>query len=455
MGCSSLATRRSAPQRPPNVVLINVDDLGYCDNELYGCGTIPTPNMKRIADDGVLFSAGYVTSPVCSPSRAGLLTGRYQQRFGHEYNPPSKGGYDPGLPLGETTLADVLRDAGYVTGMVGKWHLGKQEKYHPVERGFDEFFGCPGNIGAYIDPARSDARTAAFKSVAPGAREFESRRIMRGTTPVEEDEHLTDAFSREAVAFVHRHKHRPFFLYVPFNAVHLPLQTTQKYYDGFSHIEDDRLRVYAAMVSALDDGIGAILDAVKGNGLEEDTLVFCISDNGGGVAEYCSNGPLRLGKGTLFEGGIRVPFCMKWAGHIPRGQTYDFPVSALDVFSTATSATGGKLPAVSPRDGVDLIPYLNGSVSHRPHDRLFWRSGPNWAVRDGDWKLLCTEDHYWLYDLAGDIGEERNVAEKHPEIVKGSKAAYEEWRLQMIDPAWPPLGVKNYPVDGVPVGWHI
>lgn len=455
MGCSNLTGRASSQQRRPNVVLINIDDLGYCDSELYGCGTNPTPNMKRIADDGALFNAGYVTSPVCSPSRAGLLTGRYQQRFGHEYNPPSKGEIDHGLPLGEITLADAMKKAGYVTGMVGKWHLGKQEKHHPVERGFDEFFGSIDNTKAYVDPSRPDARTSAFKWVSVGPEQWESRRIMRGRTIVEEDEHLTDAFSREAVAFVDRHKQRPFFLYVPFNAVHLPLQTTQKYYDRFSHIEDGNSRLYAAMTSALDEGIGKILDALKENGLEEDTMVFCISDNGGGVAKYCNNGPLRLGKGTLFEGGIRVPFCMKWPGHIPRGRAYDFPVSALDVFATAISAAGGMPSTANPLDGANLIPYLNGSVSQRPHDHLFWRSGPNWAVRDGDWKLVCAEDHYWLYDLPRDIGEVTNLAEKHTEIVKRIKAAYEQWQLQMVDPAWPPLGVKSFPVDGVPVGWHI
>jgi len=455
IGCTGMAPRRPAPHRHPNVVLINVDDLGYCDSDLYGCGTTPAPNMKRIADGGALFNAGYVTSPVCSPSRAGLLTGRYQQRFGHEYNPPSKGDYDSGLPLGEMTLADALRASGYVTGMVGKWHLGKQEKQHPMERGFDEFFGSVDNTKAYMDPSRPEARTAAFKWVSVGPEQWESRQILRGRTPVEENEHLTDAFSREAVSFIDRHKQRPFFLYVPFNAVHLPLQTTQKYYDRFPHVQDENSRIYASMVSALDDGIGAILDALREDGLEDDTMIFCISDNGAGVAKYCNNGPLRLGKGTLFEGGIRVPFCMKWPGHIPKGQAYDFPVSALDVFATAVSAAGGRPPTADAIDGVNLVPYLSGSASHRPHGRLFWRSGPNWAVRDGDWKLICTDSRYWLYDLSGDIGEVTNVAENHPEIVRQIKAAYEEWQLQMADPAWPPLGIKNFPVDGVPVRWHI
>ena len=230
--------------------------------------------------------------------------------------------------------------------------------------------------------------------------------MMRGTTAVEEDDYLTDAFTREAVAFIRKHKERPFFLYLPYTAVHGPLQVTQEYYDRFPHIEDEGSRIYAAMTSALDDGVGAVLDTLEENGLEENTLVVFLSDNGAGVSEYCSNDPLRLGKQTMFEGGVRVPFAMKWPARIPQGLVYEHPVIALDIFPTAVAAAGGELPTDRDIDGVDLIPYLDGSNGQKPHDRLFWRAGPIWAARVGYWKLIYAADRYWLYDLSK--GHRRN-----------------------------------------------
>lgn len=446
----------------PNVIVIVADDLGYCDTELYGCDTIPTPNLRRIADDGILFTNGYVTNPVCSPSRAGLLTGCYQQRFGFEFNtgPRTRDWRQSlGLPVGEITIADAMGQAGYVTGMVGKWHLGTRPQFHPVERGFDEFFGFTTGANDYIDPTRPDVREISRRRT--GARKGKwkgrgSRPIMRGTTAVEEDDYLTDAFSREAVAFISKHKRKPFFLYVPYNAPHTPLQATLKYYDRFPHIKDERQRIYAAMVSAMDDGIGDILDALKDNGLDQNTMVFFLSDNGCALyTRACSNDPLRLGKLSQFEGGVRVPFCVKWPGHIPKGKTYDHPVSALDIFPTALAAARGKLPADRPRDGVDLIPYLSGSITNRPHQTLFWRNGPNWAVRKEDWKLFAAGGHYWLYDLSRDIGEKENMADKRPEMVKEIKAIHDRWNSRMIDPIWPARGIHPATVDGVNFKWHI
>ncbi|MCY3837723.1 MAG: sulfatase-like hydrolase/transferase, partial [Gammaproteobacteria bacterium] len=267
---------------------------------------------------------------------------------------------------------------------------------------------------------------------------------------------LTDAFTREAVAFISKHKERPFFLYLPYTAVHGPLQVTQKYYDRFPHIEDEGSRIYAAMTSALDDGVGAVLDALEEDGLEQNTLVVFLSDNGAGVSEYCSNEPLRLGKQTMFEGGIRVPFTMKWPARISQGTTYEHPVSALDIFPTAVAAGGGELPTNREIDGVDLIPYLDGSNSEKPHGRLFWRAGPIWAARAGDWKLIYAADRYWLYDLSKDIGETNNLAKERGDIVKTIKAAYAKWNSRNIEPLWPTFGAKNMPqfsVDGVQVHW--
>lgn len=455
----------SAETTRPNVVLIFADDLGYCSSELYGCDGAPTPNIKQLADEGALFTAGYVTSPVCSPSRAGLLTGRSQQRFGHEFLPEGAPGTEGGLPVREVTLADAMREAGYVTGMVGKWHLGTEEKFHPINRGFDEFFGMVTWGADYIDPTRKDV--ISLRRAVTNLKVQESQQesgwagrgvntLMRGTVPVEEHEYLTEAFTREAVAFINKHKERPFFLYVPYTAVHGPLQVTQKYYDRFPHIKDENTRVMTAMTAALDDGIGSILNALEGNGLEENTLVVFLSDNGAGAGENSSNLPLRLGKHTLFEGGIRVPFSMKWPAKIPKGITYGQPVSALDIFPTAIGAAGSELPTDRPMEGVDLIPYLNGSDSEPPHENLFWRNGPNWAVREGDWKLTYAAKRYWLYDLSEDIGEKTNLAGKRPEIVKRLTAKYEQWNSGNIDPAWPPLGAKtmsSVSVDGVPINW--
>jgi arylsulfatase A-like enzyme len=461
-------------RNPPNVVLIFVDDLGYCASGLYGCEA-PTPNIQRLADEGARFTDGYVTSPVCSPSRAGLLTGRSQQRFGHDYLPEGAANGNGGLPVGEITLADAMKQAGYVTGMVGKWHLGHSEEFHPINRGFDEFFGLLGASTNYADHAREDVvvrtrwgmelpllsyspddLTLSLWSVIkafffePGA-----PMLMRGTDHVQEDSYLTEAFSREAVDFINRHRDESFFLYLPYTAVHHPLQVPRAYYDQFPDIEDESIRILTAMAASLDDGVGSVLNALEANGLEENTLVFFISDNGAG-ADGVSNAPLRLGKHSLFEGGNRVPFVMKWPGNIPAGLTYSHPVSALDVFPTSLVAAGAELPEDSQLEGVDLLPYLNASKGTPAHKDLFWRQGPNWAVRSGNWKLTFAADRHWLYDLSKDIGEKNNLAGSHPEKISQLTEKYREWNSHNSDPAWPAFSSKTMSelsVDDVPIEW--
>jgi len=329
-----------------------------------------------------------------------------------------------------------MRHAGYTTGLVGKWRLGDAEEFNPTHRGFDEFFGVVGWGSDYIDPTREDVKssrpgqkTAQASKTAPvaswGGRGGVSA-IRRGTRVVEEEDYLTETFTREAVAFIEKHSNSPFFLYVPYTAVHQPLQVTQKYYDRFPHIEDESTRIFAAMVSSMDDSVGSILDALERNGLDENTMVIFLSDNGAGVADYCSNEPLRLGKQTLFEGGVRVPFSMKWPGQIPEGMTYEHPVSALDIFPTAMAAAGHGEPSTNrPGDGVDLMPYLTGSIDDCPHDTLYWRSGANWAIRQGNWKLIHAGDRDWLYDLSEDIGEQSNLAAARPAIVPQPKRAFD------------------------------
>ena len=449
----------------PNILVIYVDDLGYCDSELYGCDNVPTPNIKRLSEEGVLFTQGYVSSPVCSPSRAGLLTGRYQQRFGHEFLPNSSPNSQAGLPLTETTLADLLKETGYATGMVGKWHLGVQEKFHPNNRGFETFYGILTATSDYIDPTSDKVKywvpvyegyhfPDPYKDSPWLGRGDHA--VMRDKVVIEEHDYLTEAFTREAVNFIDRNSNKPFFLYLPYLAAHGPLQVTEKYYDRFPHIKDEASRIQAAMISALDDGIGQVTDALKRNGIEENTLIFFASDNGGGVAHYTSNEPLRLGKQTMFEGGIRVPFLMKWPKRIPQGTVFESPVSALDIFPTAYVAAGGLLKENMNLDGVDLLPYVEGSVKSTPHKNLFWRAGSIWAVRDDNWKLIFAAETYWLYDLEQDLGEANNLADQHPDVVQKLQKHYDHWNHANIPPIWPPFGAKSNPlffVDDIEVLW--
>jgi arylsulfatase A-like enzyme len=360
---------------------------------------------------------------VCSPTRAGLATGRYQQRFGHEFNTgPPPGGLreQVGLPLTEVTIADVLKSAGYVTGVVGKWHLGMAPHFHPFKRGYDEFFGFLHGGHSYIDP---------------GLGTFNP--ILRGTEPVDEKEYLTDAFSREAVAFVERHNKEPFFLYLAYNAVHTPMQGPERYKDGFKHITEQKRRIYAGMLTAMDEGIGKLLAKLRELNLEKDTLLFFINDNGGPTpANGSRNTPLRATKGTMYEGGIRVPFMVQWPGRLKAARTYDKPVISLDILPTAAAAAGAELPSGRKLDGVNLLPYLSGEKRQLPHEALFWRSGQNHAARKGDWKLVKMGDKTGLYNLASDIGEKKDLKAEKPDVLKDMQDAYERWDSQMIEPVW-------------------
>lgn len=419
-GAASITLSRmgwAQPPRRPNIVLIFSDDQGYADMGCQGCTDIPTPNLDAICAGGVRCTSGYVTAPVCSPSRAGLLAGRYQQRFGHEHNPGAADG--AGLPLDQTTLADRLKTAGYATGMVGKWHLGMLPEQHPMSRGFDEFFGFLHGAHSYLKP--NESRTDP---------------LLLGREPIEESEYLTDAFAREAVSFIERHAAEPFFLYLAFNAVHTPLEATPEYLDRFEGIADPNRRTFAGMMAAMDDAVGDVLNTLRARGLEDDTLVFFISDNGGITASNTSrNDPLRGYKGQLYEGGIRVPFALRWPGRIPAGTVYHRPVSSLDVTPTALTAAGAALPA--DLDGVDLAPCLSRAKTGDPHEQLCWRMGRKTAIRRGDWKLLREAQGDWeFYDLADDIGEQTNLAQDEPERLAELQAALAAWDAEMVEPLW-------------------
>jgi len=402
----------------PNIVFIAADDLGYGELSVQGSKDVSTPHIDSIAANGVRFTDGYVSCPVCSPTRAGWMTGRYQQRFGHEFNPGPADQADEnfGLPLSETTMADRLKAAGYATGLVGKWHLGYRPQFHPQKRGFQEFFGFLAGAHPYL-PRRG------------------AEPILRGSQPVEESEYLTDAFAREALAFIQRHRTEPFFLYLSFNAVHAPLEATEAYLARHAGIQDQRRRTFAAMLTAMDDAVGRLLGRLREYNLEEDTLIFFISDNGGPTRNTSSrNDPLRGFKGQVLEGGIRVPFFVQWKRRLPRGKIFQHPVIALDILPTALEAAGAAVP--QGLDGVSLLPYLSGTRAGAPHQALCWRFGPQAAIRKGDWKMVRLEGAPQLYNLTEDISESRDLAASQPAKLKELLADWESWNRQLAAPRW-------------------
>lgn len=414
----------------PNVVVLLADDLGYADVGFHGCKDIPTPNLDALAKAGVRCTNGYVSGPYCSPTRAGFLTGRYQNRFGHEFNPGGGGG-EMGLPLTETTVADRLKAAGYATGLVGKWHLGGAEKFQPPARGFDDFFGFLGGAHTYF----------AEKTTT----------IRRGKEAVVEKEYLTDALGREAVVFIDKNKAKPFFLYLAFNAVHTPMEANDARLKQFAGIADPRRRTYAAMLSAMDENIGKVLTKLRDEKLEERTLIVFFSDNGGPTMQGTTlngsvNAPLRGSKRTTLEGGVRVPFVLTWKGTLPAGKVYENPVIQLDLTPTFLAAAGVEPKADWKLDGVDLLPYLKGTNPGKPHETLYWRFGQQLAIRHGDWKLVKYDQAadgkprgagpYRLYDLAKDVGEATDLSEKVPERLKDLEARWAKWNADMVKPLW-------------------
>jgi arylsulfatase A-like enzyme len=431
---SLLATRVDLPaaQARPNIIFVVADDMGNADTGFQGCKDIPTPNLDALARSGVRCTNGYVSHPFCSPTRAGLMTGRYQQRFGHENNPVfNTADTKSGLPLTETALPKLLHEAGYATGWVGKWHLGASEAFHPMARGYTDAFGFLGGGHQYFAEGLTKPAVEYFTP------------LQRNRVPLEETGYLTDIFGREAVSFVERHAKEPFFLYLAFNCPHSPLQAPENYLNRVgSGISDPKRRTYAAMVIAQDDAVGALVKKLGALGLEENTLICFMSDNGGPIGERgngSSNGVLRAGKGTVYEGGIRVPFFLRWKGTLPAGKEYDQPVISMDFSRTALALAGGKEADGRPMDGVNLIPFVSGQQAGAPHEALFWRTGGGdaFAVRSGSKKLVKLKDKpAELYDLAADIGESKDLAAAQPEAVKQLEALRQNWNSQLIDPVF-------------------
>jgi arylsulfatase A-like enzyme len=404
----------------PNILVIVADDLGYGDIGVHGGRDVPTPHLDALAASGVRCTNGYVAAPYCSPSRAGFLTGRYQTRFGHEFNPHVGEAGKLGLPLDQRTIADRLRGAGYATGLVGKWHQGFDRAHHPRSRGFDEYFGFL--VGGHNYLLHKDAE-AEFGSA------YSKNMIYRDREVQKLDGYTTDLFTDEALAFMERHQDKPWFLYLAYNAVHTPLEILEKY--GASvpkSITDRERRGYLSLLLGLDSAVGRITDHLRTRGRDKDTLVFFLSDNGGsGRKPFLAyntgvNAPLRGDKGQTLEGGIRVPFFVSWPGKVPAGITYDQPVIALDILPTAGAVAGAEVDADA--DGVDLLKHLTGWDMTAPHEALYWRFGPQKAVRKGKWKLVDWRDFetkqesgWQLYDLAKDMGEKNDLAKREPRIV--------------------------------------
>lgn len=416
------------PVARPNILVIVGDDMGYADVGFHGVKDIPTPNMDALASGGVRFTNGYVTGPYCSPTRAGLLTGRYQQRFGHEFNPSGSGN---GLPVSESTLADRLKAAGYRTALVGKWHLGNQPAMQPQQRGFDEFYGFLGGAHSYV----------------------EAKGILRGTTPVDSITYTTDDFGNEACSFIERNQEQPWFLYLSFNAVHTPMDATNDRMGKFTDEADMKRRKYDAMMLAMDEAIGKVQAKLKATGQSEETLVAFFSDNGGPTmngttTNGSSNAPLRGSKRTTLEGGVRVPFVLSWPGHL-KPAVFESPVIQLDVHATALAAAGVEAKPEWKLDGVNLLPWLNGQKTGSPHDALYWRFGEQMAVRQSDWKLVRYDGNadtnsgkkepvssLKLYNLASDIHEDKDLAAAQPEKVKELQELWDKWNQSNARPLW-------------------
>jgi arylsulfatase A-like enzyme len=465
-------------ERPPNVVVILADDLGWNDLSFtgggLGGGQVATPRIDSIAREGVSFTAGYSANATCAPSRAAILTGRYPTRSGYEFTPagvPFMRGiaffnrnddpppiyheeiadsYPPreeqGLPPSEITLAELLRERGYHSIHFGKWHLGEVPHFRPEAQGFDESLGFYSGASMFLPEDHSEVVNAKQDFDPIDRFLWANLPFMvryNGSEPFAPSSYMTDYLADEAVKAIEANRHRPFFLYLAFNAPHTPLQALKSDYDALPGIANHTERVYGAMMLGLDRAVGRVLDALRERGLDENTLVFFTSDNGG--ANYVGlpdlNKPYRGWKMTFFEGGVHLPFLVKWPKALPAGVAYAAPVAGTDVFATAAAAAGAALPADRVIDGVDLVPFVTGAKPGRPHDALFWRSGHYRVVRSGDWKLQLSErpKRAWLFDLANDPTERKNLADAEPARVAELTALLDAHDAEQAPPLWPSL----------------
>ncbi|MCA3698980.1 MAG: sulfatase-like hydrolase/transferase [Brevundimonas sp.] len=422
-----------AEARPSNIVLIIADDLGVGDVRYLRSGPFATPNLDRLSRESTLFTNAYVTAAVCSPSRAGLHTGRYQARFGHDFNPGSASDQaEMSLPPGVPTIAGRLQRAGYFTGLVGKWHLeGRRAGASPLERGFEHYFGFASGGSYILNPREGDL---LLRTEGEPNERTRSQGFSRMGAPVEIDDYKTDVLTREALEFLARAdtEDRPFFLVLAHHAPHVPLEATKAYVDRVAHITDPRLRAYAAMVTALDDSVGAVLEDLSRRGLREETLIIFLSDNGCPpyISQVCSNAPYSGHKRDLGEGGLRSPFLIRWPKGTDGPKVYSKPVISLDLAGTILGAAGLQ-DQIRDIDGVDLSIHVKAS-GMTPHEALYWRAGTDLAIRKGGWKLIQVDlpqggRQSFLFDLQRDPGETRNLAPVHSEKVRELEATWRRW----------------------------
>lgn len=419
--------------KKPNIVLLFSDDAGYADFGFQGSKVMITPNLDKLASEGVVFTQGYVSASVCGPSRAGIMTGKYQQRFGFEENNvpnfmscnTALDGENMGMPLNQVTIGDHLKKLGYATAFFGKWHLGGADCYHPTKRGFDEFFGFRGGDRSYFE----------YPNVSKVAKD---KRLERGFgNYVEPERYLTDKLGEEAVDFIERNQDKPFFAFVSFNAVHTPMEAEEKDMNKFPQLFGKRQQV-AGMTLALDRACGLILDKLKKLGLDENTIVVFTNDNGGPTDKNASiNLPLAGTKSNHLEGGVRVPYVMRWPGEIKADTKYDYPVSTMDLLPTFVDAAGGDSKSLEQIDGVDLMPYIKKENTNRPHEVLFWKKACRASVRKGDFKLLRFPDRpAELYNIIDDESEQNDLAVQYPDKVREMYKMIFEWESTLERPRW-------------------
>jgi len=465
--------------RPPNVLLIVVDDLGKSEISCYGSTTVKTPHMDELAAEGIRFTDCYVTAPVCAPSRASLLTGRYNERYGFETQtmemypnnlpsywlgkymintgefvldekprfPPEWQMQKQGLLPTEINLAEFLKMRSYSTACIGKWHLGYSKDHIPNNRGFDYQYGFYGAFSLYSEKRKDPGMVNYIQDSFSAKHQWnmgrkETSAIRRNDRVIREKRYLTDAIKEEAISYMAIHKKEPFFLYVAFNAVHVPFQAPRDYYELYDTVKDENKRVYYAMVSALDDAIGEMMEKLRLLGLEDNTIVYLVSDNGGAVyTKATDNKPYKGGKLTMFEGGVNVPFIMKWKGKLPAGSLYEHPVSSMDIFMTSVKLAECRLPDDRVYDGADLMPYLTGGNAGLPHDQFYWKADHIRAMRMGDWKFLQSTRDGWieLYNLKEDRYERIDLHAVSPEELARLKEVFELWNKDLVPPLWPRL----------------
>ncbi|WP_343329617.1 sulfatase-like hydrolase/transferase [Polaribacter staleyi] len=428
-----LGQQKTAAQKKTNIVFLFADDAGYFDFGFQGSKTFSTPNLDKLASEGMIFKEAYTTAAVCGPSRAGFLTGRYQQRFGFEEN--NVPGYmsesskllgdDMGLPLKEKTIADHLGKLGYKSIVLGKWHMGNADRYHPLYRGFDEFYGFRGGARSFFPLTQKQAINKKEDRLEKGYKVFK-----------EPSKYLTYDLADEACDFIDRNKKNPFFMYVSFNAVHSPMQATPEDLAKIKGLTGKR-KILAAMTLALDKACGQILKKLKDEGLEKNTMIIFSNDNGGPDGTHTCNFPLSGCKSNNLEGGIRVPFVLKYPSVIKPGSEYSKPISMLDMLPTFVNVAGGNASKIKDIDGVDLLPYVTGKNNADPHKMLYWKKENRGIIRKGDWKLLRFPDRpAELYNISKDISENNNLAYKYPEKVKELFTDLFEWEGELERPLW-------------------